>query len=209
MGAWTCRIALTTRSIRLIGSRPADGENVVAVRPRLQPAGERRRMVKRGGLQAVELLKASGHPTGIGEDPPGLAQHPAIEADQCLPNANFHVVVGELAVGRAAQLIGRPVLVNEPSHFAGMPDEVGRKPRRDDEIYVVGPRRAKVEHAPRGSVGEDLARWMPGERKRNQLREMPAVAKLRSEVAHVRLGAARHERHLRGADEDPLHAGPC
>ena len=43
----------------------------------------------------------------------------------------------------------------------------------------------------------------------HQLREMAAPAKLRNEVAHVRLGAARHERHLRGADDDPFHAEPC
>ena len=188
---------------------PTDGEDVVAVRSRRQAAGERRRMVERRRRQAVELLEASGDTTGIGEDPPGFRQHPAVEADQRVPHADIHVIVGELAVGRAAKLIGRPVLVNEPGHLARMPHEVGRKPRRDHEIHIVGSRGAEVEHAPGSGVGEDLARWMPGEGKRHQLREMAAPAKLRNEVAHVRLGAARHERHLRGADDDPFHAEPC
>ena len=90
-----------------------------------------------------------------------------------------------------------------------MPHEVGRKSRRDHQIDVVGSCGPEIEHAPRRGVGEDLARWMPSEGKRHELRKMPPLSKLRDEAVHVRLGTPRNERHLRCADDDPFHAEPC
>ena len=106
--------------------------------------------------------------------------------------------------GGAAQLVRRAVLVNQPRDLVRMAHEVGRELRRDHEIDRLAVALAQVEQPPGRGVRQDLVLRIPLERDADQLGVVAARAQLAHQLAHVDLGAAVHERHLRLADDDRI-----
>ena len=112
--------------------------------------------------------------------------------------------VRELAVRRAAEIVDRPVLMEEPGDLVRMADEIGRELRRDDRIDPLAVRLGQIDQPPRGGLRQQLVFRIPLERNRHALGAVAAARQLVDQAAHVQLRAAVHERHLRLADEHGL-----
>ena len=133
-----------------------DREHVVAVRARAEPRPEPRRMVQRFGADAEELLEPRRRVARDREEPARLEERLAIEPEDRLAQADVQLGVLEVAERRAAQLVGRPVLVDQPGHLVRVADEVGRELGGDHQIDRLAVALAQIDEAPGGGVGEDL-----------------------------------------------------
>ena len=80
-----------------------------------------------------------------------------VEVDDLLPEPDVPVHVGEVAVGRAAELVGGPVLVNEPGHLVGVAREVRWELRPDDQVDRRAVALAEIEQAPGANAVAVLA----------------------------------------------------
>ena len=140
----------------LDGFEAADRQHVVAERARLQFAGERRRMVQRLGGQAVVAREPRGRVAGVAEEARDSVSAPRSSAISVVaqPDVGFGVV--ELAVRRAAEIVDRAVLMEQPGDLVGVPGEVGRELGRDDRVDALAVGLAQVDHPPRGGVRQQL-----------------------------------------------------
>ena len=84
--------------------------------------------------EAVELGQPVGGVARVGEQTPALAEHLPIETHQRLAQSDVRLGVREIAVDGAAQLVGGPVLVNEPGDLVLVAHEVSRKLRSNHQI---------------------------------------------------------------------------
>ena len=115
-------------------ARPASGDDT-AVRTAVRcsgPAAPRR---------CVAIVKIA---TWIRRASPCRAR----SADRASPRRNSLML--ELAVGRAGQFVGGPVLMHQPGDLARVPDAVGRELRRDDQVHRLRrwpPLRSSRRHA--------------------------------------------------------------
>ena len=133
-----------------------------------------------------------------------LAEHLGVEPDQRVAQPDVLLVVAEVAVRRAAQLVGGAVLVNQPGDLVRVADEVGRELRGDHEIDRPPVALAEIEQPPGRGVGQDLFLRIPLERHAHELGVVAARVQLAHQLTDVHLGAAVHERHLRFTDDDRL-----
>src|SRR6185312_1113384 len=185
-----------------VAFEPPDREEVIAVRSALQLSGQRRRMVERLRPQSVVSRDPFRGVARVAEDRAGLAERLRVELDEPIAQPHVGGIVRELAVRRAAEIVDRAVLVEEPGDLAGMPDEVGGKLRRDREVDALAVRFAHVEHLPGGHLRQQFLLRIPLEGNRDALDAIPAPAEVVDQSARVQLGAAVHERHLGLADDD-------
>jgi len=162
-------------------------------------------MIERRRWQAVVLFEPRRYRPSDRVDRVTLAEHGRVEAYQVVAQPDILFGVTEIAVGRAAQFVGGPVLMHQPGHFPWMAGEVGRKLRGDHHVDRPAVALAQIQQAPRGRVRQDLVLRIPLEGDADQLGEMAAVPQFAHELAHENLGAAVHERNLRFENEDPLH----
>ena len=96
--------------------------------------------------------------------------------------------------------------MNEPGDLVVVPGEVGRELRADDQIDRPAVALGEVQQPPGGGVREDFFLRIPLEGQRDALDQVAGGPQLLDERAHVHLGAAVDERHLRFADH---HACGC
>ena len=184
---------------------PSDEQHVVAVGPGQQPIGKRRRMVQGLRIEAVECLQPVRGVPGVCKQAPALPQRLPIEIDEGLSQPDVFVGVREIAVFGAAQLVRRAMLVNQPRDLVGMPHEIRRELRADDEIDRLAVALAQVDQAPRRGMREDLSLRIPLKRNADELGLIPVCAQLPMQRANVVLGATMHERNLHFADNDALN----
>ena len=83
----------------------ADEKHVIPVFARMQPVGERRRMVQRPRCDTIELLEPSRRVLSVREDMPAFAEHAAIQIEQRAAESDVGLGVIEIAVRCAAQLV--------------------------------------------------------------------------------------------------------
>src|SRR5262249_2003390 len=115
--------------------------------------------------------------------------------------------VAKLAVWRAAEIVDRPVLMEEPRYLVRMPDEVGGELRRDHEVDRLVVRLRQIDEPPERRLREQLALRIRLEGNRDLLRTVTEPSQFGDEAANVPLGAAVHERHLRFTHENGPHVG--
>ena len=126
-------------------------------------------MIQRLGGQAVVAGQTIRRVPRVAEHVAALAEHPAVQLHQRLPQADVLLDMGEVGVGRAAQLVGGTVLVDEPRHLARVAREVGRELRADREVDRLPVALAQVEQPPRRGVRQDLGLRVPLERHAHPL----------------------------------------
>ena len=115
----------------------------------------------------------------------------------------------ELAVRRAAQIVGGAVLMEQPGDLVRMAGEVGRELRGDDAVDRLAVALGQIDHPPRGGVREELVLRIPLERQSTRARRGSRARRSSSTSSRdVQLGAAVHERHLRFADHDRIDMRP-
>ena len=185
----------------LVQLETSDRQDVVAEGPGLHLVRQRRRMVQRLGGEAVIAREARRRVARVAEQPLRFGEHFAVEPNQCVAQPDVTLRVVELAVHRAAEIVDRAVLMEQPRHLVRMADEVGRKLGRDHEIDRLAVALRKVDHPPRRGLRQQLLLRIPLERNRHPLGPEPPPAKLADEAADVQLRAAVHQRHLRLADQ--------
>jgi hypothetical protein len=158
-------------------------------------------MVQSLGGETVVLPHPVGRVLRVREHAAALAEHLGVEPDQRVPESDISFVVPEVAVNRAAQLVRRAVLMDQPGDLVRVAHEVRRELRRDHQIDRPSVALAEIEQPPRGGVGKDLALRIPLERHADELRLVAAHGQLARELPHVNLGAAMYERHLGLTDD--------
>src|SRR5439155_24045709 len=109
----------------------------------------------------------------------------------------------ELAELRAIELVGLPELVQQPHHLVRMPDGVGRKLRRDDELDSASVGLAQIEQPPEERLGEHALARIPLVGDGDEIRLVTASTELADQIVREDLGPAALERHLRCANGDP------
>ena len=159
-------------------------------------------MIQRCRGEAVVLLQTRRHGLRDRVEAAALREHRLVERHHAIAQRDVELLVAEVAVLRVAQLVNGAVLVHQPAHLVGVPGEVGRELRGDDEIDRAAVALAEIEQTPRGGVRQDFVLRIPLERQRHAIGGDAARAQLAHELLHEQLGAAAHERHLRFADED-------
>ena len=85
----------------------------------------------------------------------------------------------------------------------GMPDRVGRKPRRDHGVDRPAAGLGQVEAAPAERAAHEVEALALDERHRDQVRLDAALAQLLGQPPHVPLRAPVGEGRLDREDEDP------
>ena len=126
-------------------------------------------MVERRRRQAVVFLEARRHGARDRIEPAALAEHLFVERHQPIAQSDVDFFVAEVAVGGAAQLVGRAVLVHEPADLARVPREIGGELGRDDQIDRAAVALAEIEQTPRRRVRQDLFLRIPLERERHAI----------------------------------------
>ena len=87
-------------------------------------------MIQRLGREAVELFQPVRRVPRVREERAGIRRASRVSRrDQRVAQADVALGVIEVAVRRAAQLVGRAVLVDQPRDLVRMADEVGRELR--------------------------------------------------------------------------------
>ena len=182
--------------------QPSDREDVITVGSRPDPLRQLGRMIQRLCAQAVVAREPVGCVLGVGEEAVAFAQHRGVQPQQLRAEGDVPLDVVEIGVRRAAQLVRRPVLVNQPGDLVRVAREVGGELRCDHAVDPAAVALREVHEAPRGSVREDLLLRVPLEGKSHPLGVVPARPELVHEAPHVQLCAAFDKRDLRFEDED-------
>ena len=143
----------------------------------------------------------------VGEHAPAFAEHRRVERDQAIAERDVGLGVIEIAERRAGELVRRAVLMDEPRHLARMAGEIGRKLRGDEDVDRAAVAFAEIEQTPGGGMRENLGLRVPLEGHAHELGVVPVRAQMPHELAHVKLGAALHERHLGLAHRRPALGG--
>jgi hypothetical protein len=159
-------------------------------------------VIERRRGQPVEALQAIADRLRDGVAADALAQHLLVEGHQPGLEADVPLVIPEVAVDRAGQLVGGPMLVDQPADLAGVPCEIAGKLGADDQVDRPAVALGQVEQPPRGGVAQDLVLRIPLEGQRDAVGFEAARAQLVDELADQQLGSAPDERHLRFANED-------
>ena len=159
-------------------------------------------MIQRLGVQAIVAGEPVGGVLRVGEEPPALAQHLAIERDQPIAEPDVALDVVEVAVDRARELVAGAVLVDQPRHLVRMADEVGRELGADGQVDPGPVALAQVEEPPRRGVGQDLVLRVPLEGDADELRLVAVQPELPHQLPDVVLGAPLDERDLGFTDDD-------
>ncbi len=166
-------------------------------------------MVERLGLDPVEPRQAVRGVPRVREDLPRFREARAIRLGDELAPARVLGRSGEVALCRSEPVVSLTELVDQPHDLVLVPHEVGRELHRNHEIdtFPVGLR--EVQEPPRERRGQDFRARVPLEREAHELGLVSERDDLAHETLGVTLGAARGERHLRGADEDARHRSPA
>ena len=96
-------------------------------------------------------------------------EHLPIEIDERLTNPDVFVFVREIAVLRSGELVGGPVLMDQPRDFVRVADEIRGELRADDEVDRFAVALAQVDEAPGRGMREDFALRIPFERDADEL----------------------------------------
>ena len=159
-------------------------------------------MVEGRGLQAVEAAKPLADGARDGVPPHALAEHPLVEGEERVLQPEVALVVAEVAVDGAGQLVGGAVLMHQPRHLARMPREIRRELRADHQVDGPAVALGQVEQPPRRGVREDFVLRIPLEGQRHPVGLEAPGAELIDELADQQLGAAPDKRYLGFADEN-------
>ena len=182
-----------------------DEQQVVAVLAAVKPIGYRRRMIQRPRGDAVKALDASRGVLRIGQNALALREHPGIHLRDLPAETRIVFAVGEIAVRRAVQVVGRAMLVHQPHNLAGMAGEPCREPRCDQDVDWLRVAARQIEHPPCTRPLQQL-RLAAVKRKRDAFRVVSAQAQLRDERLRVEFGAIAGKRHARFGDHNSHRA---
>ena len=147
-------------------------------------------MVQRLGGQAVVARQPRGGVARVGEQPRRFAEHLGVERHQPVAQPDVGFRVRELAVRRAAEIVDRAVLMEQPGDLVRMAHEVGRKLGRDHRVDALAVRFGQIDHPPCGGLRQQLFLRIPLERHRHALGAVAAARQLVHEAAHEQLRAA-------------------
>ena len=159
-------------------------------------------MIERRGIEPVEAAQPVRDCGRDGVAAHALAEHLLVERQELCLEPDVALVVAEVAVDRAGELVGRPVLMDEPAHLARVAGEVAGKLRADHQVNRPPVAFGQIEHPPRRGVRQDLVFRVPLEGQGDAIGLEPARPQLVHQLADQQLGTASHERHLRLADKN-------
>ena len=118
-------------------------------------------MVQRFGREPVVLGEAIRGVRRVGKHPAALAQHLRVEVDQRSPQPHILIVVREVTVLGAAQLVRGAVLMNQPRNLVGVTHEIRRELRADHEVDGLAVRLTQIDQPPCSRMRQNLTLRIP------------------------------------------------
>ena len=196
-GAGTCAIARDREIHALHAFEPADDQRVVAVRPRAQPIGQRRRMVQALGGDAVERLQTSRGVVASWRTRGGTRRASARRARTASGAGRRRPRCARSRCRACRTARTRRDAGGSPTRPCAGAGEIGRKARRDQQIDRLAVARREIQQPPCRRLREQFVLRLRAERQRDELDLVAAMP------------AARRRAIGRAAPRRPCTKGTC
>jgi hypothetical protein len=113
----------------------AGKEKITLGHPGVELLGVLGWMVQWNGIDPTEMLEPTGDIEGVRKNSLRLEHQLSISPPDGMADLRAIRIVHEIATERLPKVIGGAVLVEDPEHFIGVRDEIGRKLEADQAIY--------------------------------------------------------------------------